>query len=385
MSSSPTLVANTSIVSSAKSQLTPNEKNTKPSLVRLPRMPPDKELTSISKHYWGLIEDSIQRIRAVQEIPEEILSILSLHVTLGYNETLNSEILAVVKEWARSFAHPIHPSDLGREEWERLIAKEEDEGWTSIYTDGSRMEDKTGTGVHQTGEDTSIYLGERCTVNDAELIAVGEAMRREGELLIITDSRTTVTRMKGIARGDLTPEGAAELVRRRWEERTSRGDRDLALLWVKAHEGIVGNTEADRAAKVATALQYQDETVTEAGIRQEAKSRRGEERKRLQLTYRPLEYLGTRRRVSTFAGIMGDKGLRQWRYQIGKEESPECRWCGKALENYRHITKDCEAWKKRLPGGEAGMKMPKGGEKGKKKEGEKEGMKLVEVLDWAAS
>ncbi|KAF8465483.1 hypothetical protein BDZ91DRAFT_794820 [Kalaharituber pfeilii] len=181
--------------------------------------------------------------------------------------------------------------------------------------------------------------------------------------------------MKGIARGDLTPGGAEEWVRRRWDERMSRGDRDLAILWVKAHRDIAGNTEADTAAKIATALQYQDETVTEAGIRQVAKACRGEERRRLQLTYRPLKYLGTRRRVATLAGIMGDKGLRQWRHQIGKEDSPECRWCGKALENYRHISRECEAWKKRLPGGETGLKMPIGVEKGKgKEEGEKKGM-----------
>ncbi|KAF8457838.1 hypothetical protein BDZ91DRAFT_852265 [Kalaharituber pfeilii] len=51
------------------------------------------------------------------------------------------------------------------------------------------------------------------------------------------------------------------------------------------------------AAKIGTALQYQDEVVTEAGMRQYAKAWRADERKRLQLSYRPLEYLGNRRRI----------------------------------------------------------------------------------------
>ncbi|KAF8459735.1 hypothetical protein BDZ91DRAFT_799657 [Kalaharituber pfeilii] len=61
---------------------------------------------------------------------------------------------------------------------------------------------------------------------------------------------------------------------------------------------------------------------------------------------------------------------------------------------YAHISRECEAWKKRLPGEETGLKMPIGVEKGKgkeegekkgMKEGEKKGMTLAEVLDWAAS
>ncbi|KAF8466128.1 hypothetical protein BDZ91DRAFT_794339 [Kalaharituber pfeilii] len=122
------------------------------------------------------------------------------------------------------YVHPFYSKDLCGEEWEDIISREEEEGWSSIYTDGSRREGKTGAGVHQGSKDTSVYLGRQCTVNDGELIAVGEALEREGELLVITDSRVTIAKLQRIARGDLTPEGPARLVRRRWEERINRGN-----------------------------------------------------------------------------------------------------------------------------------------------------------------
>ncbi|KAF8456728.1 hypothetical protein BDZ91DRAFT_852503 [Kalaharituber pfeilii] len=97
-------------------------------------------------------------------------------------------------------------------------------------------------------------------------------MEQQGELLIITDSQTAIARLRRIGKGDPTVDGASTLVRKRWEDRIAKGDLDLAVIWVKSHKGVKGNTEADWAAKVGTALQYEDETVTEAGIRQEFRS-----------------------------------------------------------------------------------------------------------------
>ncbi|KAF8471093.1 hypothetical protein BDZ91DRAFT_791289 [Kalaharituber pfeilii] len=92
------------------------------------------------------------------------------------------------------------------------------------------------------------------------------------------------------------------------DEGDAQGDLDVAIMWVKAHREIRGNTDADRAAKIGTALQYQDEVITEAGLRQQVRSLRGQERNRLQLSYRPLQRLGNR--VATLARILGNKGLR---------------------------------------------------------------------------
>ncbi|KAF8471079.1 hypothetical protein BDZ91DRAFT_791271 [Kalaharituber pfeilii] len=135
---------------------------------------------------------------------------------------------------------------------------------------------------------------------------------------------------------------------------TSTGPVNVWKQIVKAH--CIG-----LSFKVGTALQCEDEIVTEAGIRQEGKAIRAEERNRLKLSYRPLQELDNRRLVSTLTGILGNKGLKEWRYGIGKADSPECRWCGMAPENFTHITTNCKPWKDKLPKGADGLRQPKGG------------------------
>ncbi|KAF8470009.1 hypothetical protein BDZ91DRAFT_847203 [Kalaharituber pfeilii] len=143
------------------------------------------------------------------------------------------------------------------------------------------------------------------------------------------------------------------------------------VIWVKAHKGVKSNTEADKAAKVGTALQCEEDIATEAGIRQEAKALRADERNRLRMSYRPLQQIDNRRRISTLAGILGNKGLKEWRYSIGKADSPECRWCGKAPENFAHIANECQKWKGKLKDGASGLRQPE------------KGINIAEVLEWA--
>ncbi|KAF8446681.1 hypothetical protein BDZ91DRAFT_803459 [Kalaharituber pfeilii] len=104
---------------------------------------------------------------------------------------------------------PFLPSDTSKEEWEEAIAKEEDEGWKSAYTDGSRVDNSTGAGTYCQGKDESFYLGKRCTVNDGEMIPIGQALEQEGELMVVTDSRTAITRLRKLANGDPTAEGSS--------------------------------------------------------------------------------------------------------------------------------------------------------------------------------
>ncbi|KAF8465492.1 hypothetical protein BDZ91DRAFT_794843 [Kalaharituber pfeilii] len=201
--------------------------------------------------------------------------------------------------------------------------------------------------------------------------------QRVPAVIIANDSKIAISKLKRIADGYPTHEWPAQIVRDRWEERTTQGDLDIAVLWVKAHVDIQGNTQADKAAKVGTALQYQDEEVTEAGMCQFARAQRASERNRLQLTYRSLQRLATRHAVATLAGILSNKGLRQWRPRIRRADSPECRWCGKSLENTTHVLNECEVWKRRWPGGEADLRAPP------KLEKEGEGDRLKEILEWA--
>ncbi|KAF8467003.1 hypothetical protein BDZ91DRAFT_793986 [Kalaharituber pfeilii] len=87
-----------------------------------------------------------------------------------------------------------------------------------------------------------------------------------------TDSQVAVQGLKNIWEGKPTPGGAAQMVRRAWEEKTQRGGLDVVVLRVKGHQGIEGNEKADRAAKIGALLQFQAEMVTEAGMRMEARA-----------------------------------------------------------------------------------------------------------------
>ncbi|KAF8460839.1 hypothetical protein BDZ91DRAFT_798534 [Kalaharituber pfeilii] len=187
---------------------------------------------------------------------------ISIHVSGGRMQEKNKQVRGSLNH-----RHPLLlvvlptlPTDTEKEQWERTIADAEDEGWQTFYMDGCRIDDLTSAGTYNKGHSTSLYLGKQSTVNDGKLISIGEALEhQEGELLIVTDSKVAITKLQKIARGDPTHEGAAELVRGKWEERVRRSDLDVGVMWVKSHKGVKGNTEADRAAKIGTHLQYQDE------------------------------------------------------------------------------------------------------------------------------
>ncbi|KAF8453275.1 hypothetical protein BDZ91DRAFT_802368 [Kalaharituber pfeilii] len=246
---------------------------------------------------------------------------------------------------------------VNQEEWERHIDQNTDEGWTPVYTDGSVRGGKAGAGACWGENEEAWYLGEEATVNDAELVAISETMERvEGELLILTDSRHAIGRMRAVAGGGPAHDGATRKMRKAWETRVGRGDMDVAVMWVKAHRGIEGNERADRTAEWGTALQYKTEVVTEAGQRQRARRERAEERNRLKIVYRPLERAG--REIGRLAGLLGGKGLRAWRWQIGEGDGPECRWCGESDETTEHLLGGCRVWRRRWPGGEEHIRCP---------------------------
>ncbi|KAF8454099.1 hypothetical protein BDZ91DRAFT_768023 [Kalaharituber pfeilii] len=91
------------------------------------------------------------------------------------------------------------------------------------------------------------------------------------------------------------------------------------------------------------------EVITEGDMRQRVRERRASERNRLKLNYRPLQRLGSRAAIATLAGILGNKGLRTMETSDREGDGPECRWCGKAMENTVHILNEYEVWKRKWP------------------------------------
>ncbi|KAF8466917.1 hypothetical protein BDZ91DRAFT_793895 [Kalaharituber pfeilii] len=301
------------------------------------------------------------------------------------------------------------PSNAEKEEWMGHIRAAREEGCREVDTDGSRVKERAGAGWVVEGRESSVYLGYHATTNDAELLAMSEIGKAENA---------------GVKRGDEGGGGDYDtygLASRNLEptqdsrrvpdvgtlhplppvaiitiitiitggvgRKNKKGEEDIAVMWIKGHKGIPGNEEADVAAKIGTALQYErevvteiqkargeraaernrlgmnykplqrrigthlpyhDEVVTEAGIRQLSRAWRAMERNRLELTYRPLTRLGWK--VSAMAGLLGGKSLRKWQFDIRKTESPECWWCGEEEETTEHILDRCRTWKRRWPG-----------------------------------
>ena len=123
---------------------------------------------------------------------------------------------------------------------------------------------------------------------------------------------------------------------------------DWMVMWVKAHRDIEGNERADTASKIGTFLPYQEEIITEAGLKMTGKAIRQSERARLNLDFTPvkeLDWMGLR----YLASVLGGKGLRDWRWRIGKADDWVCRWCGVDRENRSHIGA-CPVWNKVMGG-----------------------------------
>ena len=105
-----------------------------------------------------------------------------------------------------------------------------------VYTDGSRIDDKTAAATITMGE----FLGRYATVMDADLLGV--AMGWEIGDLGITDSQAAIGRIK-----NMQLDGARGWVEQRAEAAASQIEKKIA--WVKRHSGVMGNKLADLRAK----------------------------------------------------------------------------------------------------------------------------------------
>jgi len=108
-----------------------------------------------------------------------------------------------------------------------------------------------------------MYLGTVATVADAE--ELGISMAWEEHDVVALDSKGVILRIQALR--DQQP--------RSWiEERLVRQmmDRQRTLMWVKGHDGVQGNEEADARAKAEVKRgrrMHKPDIATPAGIRQQ--------------------------------------------------------------------------------------------------------------------
>ncbi|XP_067143919.1 uncharacterized protein [Centruroides vittatus] len=128
-----------------------------------------------------------------------------------------------------------------------------------IYTNGSKSEEGVGAAyvVFEDGKEVAVKqykLDDRCTVFQAELLAIKEAVKyccthlREKEVLICTDSRSALDTLKKYKDDNRTTVKIKKMIK----ESTGKGT--IQFKWVKAHVGLEGNERADELAKQAACV-----------------------------------------------------------------------------------------------------------------------------------
>ena len=211
-----------------------------------------------------------------------------------------------------------------------------------VYTDGSRVEGKTGAAtiavffffflhihcLYAALREATItraeYLGRYATVMDAELLAV--AMGWEIGDTVITGSQAAIGRIK-----NLQWESPRGWIEERVLAAASGGGRKK-LEWVKGHSGVMGNELADLRVKKGVwegTRRGEANIATAAGIRHEfrvtRKSKQVQEWDRDAL--KGHTYLYTERGP-----------FKTWLHKIGREDSPRCP-CGEAAQSAAHVLK----------------------------------------------
>jgi len=158
--------------------------------------------------------------------------------------------LPTVFSWNKNYK--VHPPD--------KRTKAEKYSGINCYTDGSRLNDKTGCGIHIKHNTRVIYnghfyLGTNTTVYQAEIIAIQKAATwlhsqeiQHQNITIHSDSQASLDALDKVTIHSKTVLACVEALN------LLGGNNKLGLRWVKAHVGNHGNETADSLAKRGTTL-----------------------------------------------------------------------------------------------------------------------------------
>ena len=128
----------------------------------------------------------------------------------------------------------------------------------TIYTDGSKIGEQTGSGWAVCKDDTvlaeeSYHLGTEASVFQAEVIAIEHALRwvtehcdNGTEVLILSDSRSAINAIFKLTTCSKVVMGCKGILR------TAKENHRIAIKWIKGHADHTGNELADMLAKEAS-------------------------------------------------------------------------------------------------------------------------------------
>jgi len=188
-------------------------------------------------------------------------------------------------------------------------------------------------------------LGKLATVWDGEVCGVRGALEdapSDSNVLILSDSQAAIAAVKKAGRTGRARTRDLKLVMEGIRERQSRlGPNAVSFGWVKAHNELHGNEEADRLAKEATTLYPEDPQITEGGLKQAWRRMREEERRVKGAGMGRVVKWNRKARTAYVQCRTGKGNLEAWRHKIGRAENSECRKCGRYAETGKHVALVC--------------------------------------------
>ena len=229
------------------------------------------------------------------------------------------------------------------------------------YTDGSKTDNGSGSGVYNVSEEISIALGTTASVFQAELHAISvcaATLLRQGttgqRISIYSDSQAAIKAVGNVRCTSQTvldcKDNLNELGRR----------NDIKLIWIPGHSNLAGNEEADRLANIGSACEpsgsapvlklgtfYAAAVIDEwiGGLeRRFWTAQPGLRQSKLFVnTKQHCKVMSWNRiAIRQFIGYLtGHHTTRKYLNRIGVYSDPSCRLCGFATESTEHLLLDC--------------------------------------------
>ena len=240
-----------------------------------------------------------------------------------------------------------------------------------IYTDGSRMEDRSGAGWAVCHGDTVIaedrvYLGHEASVFQAEVFAIEQALRwviencdKGTDVLISSDSQSAISAIFKVTSTSKVVQACKEVLC------TAKENHRIAIRWVKGHADCTGNELADYLARQASGMSCDSVSpelpVPVATIAQRLKAHflaewqkrwNGETRYRTTRKFYPkvsdgkLKKLAQWERQNLNLLFQAGTGHALVAHHIGKWVEgieDECELCLEGQESTEHIFFECQA------------------------------------------
>jgi ribonuclease HI len=252
----------------------------------------------------------------------------------------------------------------------------------TFWTDGSRQDDKSVgaavvwlDGENGTYQSRGTYLGRNKEIGDAELFALGEAVKHAArhpedarDITVFTDSQATLTRIQD------DNEGPGQALARRiiaWEKEVFESGRTIEYRWCPGHAGVPGNEEADRVAKAAAAKDTSNLSEAEIEmakwtsmshlhrqstdlrrnlrndwVREQCKDHRQYVLRKKTGLRKELEKCPKRSAAVFYQLLSGHARVGKYLKRIGKTIDPSCGFCQRETEQQtrEHLFNRCTYW-----------------------------------------